>query len=76
MKTLICAYCKEEFEPPDDESWNDDKAALEAAKLWPGVSMSEMEVVCDDCFKKMGLSDEDIPENVLYQTMKKDLTGT
>jgi hypothetical protein len=52
-KQLVCAYCGEEFEPTDDETWDDVKAHAELEQNFPGVPIEECAVVCDDCFKVM-----------------------
>ena len=55
IKTYKCANCGETFE----EAWSDEEAKKEAADLFPGVPQACMEVVCDDCWKKMGFGEED-----------------
>lgn len=49
-KTFKCAACGGVFE----EDWSDEEAQAELAANF-GVPPSECDVVCDDCYKKMGL---------------------
>lgn len=46
-----CAACKEEF----DTGWIDEEATTELAQTFPGVAKEDCSLVCDDCYKKMGL---------------------
>jgi len=46
-----CAVCKVVFK--GDRS--DEEAIEESKELFGNVPMEELEVVCGDCFKKMGL---------------------
>ena len=46
-----CAVCKETFET----GWTNEEAEVELAETFPGYTPAECSVVCDDCYKKMGL---------------------
>lgn len=37
-----------------DKGWTDEKAAAELGEKFPGFTQEDCDVVCDDCFKKMG----------------------
>jgi hypothetical protein len=47
----VCALCKGSFKTDRD----DNEAIAEAEKLFPGVPMKDCVLVCNDCFKAMGL---------------------
>lgn len=44
-----CAVCEEEF----DKGWTGEEAEAELAENF-GVPKEECDMVCDDCYKKMG----------------------
>jgi hypothetical protein len=50
---LVCHFCGEEFEPTDNATWNDGKAAEELEQNFPGTPLEECVVICDDCYQKM-----------------------
>ena len=50
--TYVCEVCGGEFE----FGWSDDEAKAELAETFPGIGIEECGTVCDDCFKKMGLT--------------------
>jgi hypothetical protein len=45
-----CAACGGVF----DKGWSDEEAAAELAEKFAGHQQEDCDVVCDDCFKKMG----------------------
>jgi hypothetical protein len=47
--TFTCAACGDTF----NKEWSDEEAKAEAAKKFPNDS--DMVVVCDDCYRGMGL---------------------
>lgn len=47
--SFTCAYCRKTF----PKGWSDEEAAQEAANLFPDHEQKDMEVVCDDCFKRI-----------------------
>ena len=47
-----CYLCKETFE----KGVSDEEAMAEKDALWPDVPVDDCELVCDDCFKMMGLN--------------------
>ena len=53
MMTLLCEHCGEEFEPLDDEQWNDAKAAAELEQNFPGARPEECAVICEDCYQRI-----------------------
>jgi hypothetical protein len=53
MMTLLCEHCGEEFEPLDDEQWNDAKAAAELEQNFPGAPIEECAVICEDCYQRI-----------------------
>ena len=44
-----CAMCKEVFE----EGRTKEDALAELAEVFPGASVEDCDVVCDDCWKKI-----------------------
>ena len=48
-----CALCKGVFE----KGWSDEEALEEKIYLWGHIPRADCDLVCDDCFKKMGLTD-------------------
>ena len=48
--TYRCSVCKKVY-----EFGNDEEALDELATNFPGTSVDECGIVCDDCYKKMGL---------------------
>jgi len=46
--TFICANCGGVFE----SAWTDEEARAESERLFPGVPVTEMAEICDDCFEK------------------------
>ena len=50
QRNFKCAACAETF----DMGRPDDVAEAEFAELFPGESLSEAELVCDDCWEAMG----------------------
>jgi DNA-directed RNA polymerase subunit RPC12/RpoP len=47
--TYTCAACSGVF----DKGWSDEEALAEKEENWGDMSMDDMEVVCDDCYRKM-----------------------
>jgi hypothetical protein len=52
MDTFTCAVCHGTFE----KGWSDDEAKEELSNTFPGFDTDECDLVCDDCFKKMGFA--------------------
>lgn len=51
-----CTCCKGIF----TKGWSDEEAKAELADTFPGFEEEECDLVCDDCYKKMGFgTDED-----------------
>lgn len=44
--------CEKEF----DQGWTEEEAEAELSENFPGFDKSECKVVCDDCYKKLGLT--------------------
>jgi len=44
---FTCAACGGTFQT----EWSDEEAMAEKDGLWPGVSIADCDVICDDCFK-------------------------
>lgn len=44
-----CSVCDGEFK----KTWSDEAAWAEQAVLWPGFSLDECSITCDDCHKKI-----------------------
>ena len=54
--TYTCSLCGEVFE----KGWTDEEAMEESSKQWGDQPPEELEVVCDDCYRKMmGLAPEE-----------------
>jgi hypothetical protein len=51
-KQYTCAVCKETF----DQGWSEEEAEAELASTF-GVPKDECDIVCDDCYRKMGFGD-------------------
>ncbi len=51
VRKYTCALCHGEFE----SDWSEKEALAEKQNLWGDIPINEMEVVCDDCFKMIGL---------------------
>lgn len=49
-----CAACGGIF----DCGWSDEEATAELAETFPGFDKDDCELVCDDCFQKMGFNDD------------------
>jgi len=50
--TYTCALCKGVFE----FGWSDEEAKAELEENFEGFTTEECDVVCDDCYKKMGFA--------------------
>ena len=48
----ICALCKRTF----DKGWSDEEAKTELNENFPGFETDDCDLVCDDCYKKMGFA--------------------
>jgi hypothetical protein len=48
-----CAWCEKIYDLQRDGDWNEEKAANERERDFPGVPMEQCAVVCDDCYQKM-----------------------
>ena len=46
-----CCACNGVFE----KEWTDEEAEKEKDELFGGIPLEDCDLVCDDCFKKMGL---------------------
>lgn len=73
---FTCAMCKGKF----NKGRSDEDAADEAEVLFGTRDTSEMDVVCDDCWKKMGFREgapapsvADTAEAVLLDALEKHL---
>ena len=49
---FTCDACGESFE----KAWSDEKAIAESKKAFPDDDYTDMAVVCDDCWHKMGFA--------------------
>lgn len=47
---FTCAMCGETYE----KEYSDDQAEAELAALFPGFTPDDCDLVCDDCFEKLG----------------------
>lgn len=45
-----CAVCKGVFE----KGWSEEEAQSELGEVFPEFTTDECDLVCDDCYKKMG----------------------
>lgn len=45
-----CAICDNTY----DKTWSDEESMAEMEQIFGQVPMEECNVVCDDCYKKMG----------------------
>ena len=45
-----CSMCGGVF----DKGWSDDEAKKELDATFPGIKVEDCDVVCDDCYKKIG----------------------
>lgn len=48
--TYICSVCGGEFEA----DWSEEEAEQELKENFPGLSKNDCDLVCDDCYKKLG----------------------
>lgn len=48
--TFTCAVCRETFE----KGWSDEEAREELGETFPDFEPQDCELVCDDCYKRMG----------------------
>jgi len=46
-----CAMCNNVYKLIRDEDWNQEKADEEYKRLFPGESMQNRDIICDDCFQ-------------------------
>lgn len=46
-----CAVCHGVFET----GWSDEEATAELGETFPGIGKQDCAIVCDDCYKAMGL---------------------
>ena len=49
--TFTCWLCQRTF----PKGWGDDEALAELGENFPGTSVEECELVCDDCYRGIGL---------------------
>ena len=49
-----CAVCGGVFE----KGWSDDEAAAELGEVFPGIGQQDCVLVCDDCYRLMGLAQD------------------
>lgn len=49
MFNYTCNNCKKASE----SSWSEEEAILEKEKLFDDLQINKMDMVCDDCFKKI-----------------------
>lgn len=47
-----CTMCQQEFL----KGWSDEEAKAELGENFPGFEPDECDVVCDDCYKSLGLA--------------------
>jgi hypothetical protein len=52
-KEYQCDLCKKVFYLVRDETWSNDKAENEYKNNFTGDSMSDRNIVCDDCYKSI-----------------------
>jgi DNA-directed RNA polymerase subunit RPC12/RpoP len=52
-KEYKCDLCGGVFGLIRDETWSDDKANQEYNEMFPGESMNNRDVVCEDCWNKV-----------------------
>lgn len=48
----ICAVCDVEF----DQGWSEEEAEAELAKIFPEFEKADCDLVCADCYRKMGFT--------------------
>ena len=58
--TFTCKACGETF----DKGRTEEEALAELGTLFPGVSVEDTDIVCDDCWRAMGFSKETTAETV------------
>ncbi len=52
MEQFKCAMCEQTF----DKAWTDKEAKDELENTFGLISIEDCDVVCDDCYKKMGFT--------------------
>jgi DNA-directed RNA polymerase subunit RPC12/RpoP len=52
-KEYKCDFCGGIFNLIRDETWSDEKAEEEYKNTFPGESLNNRDVVCDDCWQKV-----------------------
>jgi hypothetical protein len=50
-KIYKCSNCNLEFELV--KNWTDEDAIKEKEKNFPGITLEECDIVCDDCYQKL-----------------------
>jgi len=50
--TYTCAMCKRTF----NKGWTESEAEKELANNFPGFETDDCDLVCDDCYKELGLA--------------------
>ena len=53
MSEYKCAVCHEVF----NTGWTDEEAQAELAEKFPWATEDDCDLVCDDCYNKMGFGD-------------------
>jgi hypothetical protein len=56
-KQYTCAICNGTF----NMGWSDDEAIAELKEEFPGVDIEDCSIVCDNCYKRMGFGNAQIP---------------
>lgn len=51
MNEYQCTLCKGVFE----KAWSEEEALTELGETFPGVGTDDCALVCDDCYKAIGL---------------------
>lgn len=52
MNQFKCAMCQQTF----DKAWTDEEAEDELKETFGSIPVDQCDVVCDDCYKKLGFT--------------------
>lgn len=52
MEQFNCVMCKQTF----NKAWSDEEAEAEVKEVFGPIPLEECDVVCDDCYKKLGFT--------------------
>lgn len=63
MSEYTCDQCNKTYEKPNNEEWNDLKAAEEYVVMYPDDKNAPTNIICDDCYKQFSKWFEKLTED-------------